>query len=45
MSSNGSNCLMMIVNTLNLSGGTNVASACSGLSGTSSSVANVALFK
>ncbi|QTH20894.1 hypothetical protein HRJ34_21635 [Rhizorhabdus wittichii] len=45
MSGNGSNCLMMIVSTLNLSGGTNVASACSGLSGTSSSVANVALFK
>ena len=45
MSSYGTNCLMMIVRTLNLAGGTTVASACSSLSGSSSSVANVALFK
>ncbi|KRB79784.1 hypothetical protein ASE00_18925 [Sphingomonas sp. Root710] len=45
MSSNGTNCLMMILNTLTLSGGTNVASACSSLSGSSSTTANVALFK
>jgi len=45
MSGSGSNCLMMIVSTLTLSGGTNVASACSSLSGSSSSTASVALFK
>lgn len=45
MSSYGTNCLMMIARTLTLAGGTTVASACSSLSGSSSSVANVALFK
>lgn len=45
LSSGGSNCLMMILNTLTLAGGTNVASACSGLAGVSSTTASVALFK
>ncbi|ATE66750.1 TadE/TadG family type IV pilus assembly protein [Rhizorhabdus dicambivorans] len=44
LSSNGTNCLMLILKTLLLSGGTTVASTCSSLS-TSGSVANVALFK
>ena len=43
MSSSSANCLMMIVNTLTLNGGTAVGSACSGLTGSSSSVAKVAL--
>lgn len=45
MSSGTTSCLMMIVNTLTLNGGTTIGSTCTGLSGTSSSVANVALFK
>ena len=45
MSASGSNCLMMILNTLTLAGGTSVASACSSLSGASGPVASVALFK
>ena len=45
MSANGGACLMMIVSTLTLTGGTGVGSACSGLSGSSSSTASVALFK
>jgi len=45
MSSSSANCLMMIVNTLTLKGGTAVASACSGLSGSSSTTAKVALVK
>jgi Flp pilus assembly protein TadG len=44
LSSNGTNCLMLILKTLTLSGGTTVASTCSSLS-TSGPVANVALFK
>lgn len=46
MSAYGGNCLMMILNTLSLlEGGSASTGTCSGLSGTSSSVANVALFK
>lgn len=45
LSASGSNCLMMILNTLTLAGGTNVASACSGLSGVSGTTPNVALFR
>ncbi|WP_235536337.1 MULTISPECIES: pilus assembly protein TadG-related protein [unclassified Sphingomonas] len=46
MSAYGSNCLMMILNTLSLlEGGAASTGTCSGLSGSSSSTANVALFK
>lgn len=45
MSSYGNNCLMLILNTLTLSGGTTVASACSSLSGGSSTTPSVSLFK
>lgn len=46
MSSNGSACMMMIINTLTLAqGGGITTGACAGLSGGSSSTANVALFK
>jgi Flp pilus assembly protein TadG len=45
MSSNAANCLMLIVNTLTLNGGTAVGSTCSGLTGGSSTTANVALVK
>ncbi len=45
LSASGSNCLMMILNTLTLAGGTNVASACSGLSGVSGTTPSVALFR
>lgn len=44
LSSNGGACLMLIVSTFSLSGGTSVGS-CSGAAGSSSSTANVALFK
>ena len=46
MSAYGSNCLMMILNTLSLlEGGSAATGTCSALSGGSSSAANVALFK
>ena len=46
MSASGGNCLMMIVNTLNLiEGGTTNTGACSALAATSATTANVALFK
>ena len=44
LSSNGGACLMLIVSTFSLSGGTSVGS-CSGAAGSSSSTASVALFK
>lgn len=45
VSSNSSACLMLIVDRLILTGGTSVASACQGVSGSSSTTASVALFK
>lgn len=45
MTSGTSACLMLIVNTLSLNGGTAIGSSCTGMANSSSSVANVALFK
>lgn len=45
MSSQSGSCLMLIVSTLTLNGGTAVSSACQGLSGGSSTTDSVALFK